>query len=59
MLFNIKKNKTNSLPIVTNINKFYQKELFDFEIKATNLYNVLNELDLARNHELRKNIEIL
>lgn len=59
LLFNIKKNKTNSLPIVTNINKFYQKELFDFEIKATNLYNVLNELDLARNHELRKNIEIL
>lgn len=59
LLFNIKKNKTNSLPIVTNINKFYQKELFDSEIKATNLYNVLNELDLARNHELRKNIEIL
>lgn len=45
-----------NLDIVTNINKYNKKENFDFEIKATNLYNAINDNDLEKEHELRKQI---
>lgn len=59
LLFNMNKNKTNSLPVVTNINKFYEKDLFEFEIKSTNLYNTMSGFDPLNNHELRKKVIML
>lgn len=45
-----------NLDIVTNINKYNKKENFDFEIKATNLYNAISDNNLEKEHELRKQI---
>lgn len=54
-LSKLKKEELNSLPFVTNLNKYYRKSEFRLDIKATELFNMINGYDLEKFHELKRN----
>lgn len=54
-LSEVKKKETNRLPIITNINKYKDKENLELDIRATEIYNMINGFDLEQFHELRRN----